>query len=126
MRAIDVHVHPSTRGLDCDACAYFRRELSEVPTTEEKFAELFVTHQVKALLIGWHPSTVKDGTQNSNEHVIDLVTKYPDAFAGVLASLNVGSQPVTELIQAGRGAIKKSGSQRLQIPPTGSKFLPER
>ena len=91
MRAIDVHVHPSTRGLDCDACAYFKRELSEVPTTEEKFAELFVTQQVKALLIGWHPSTVNDGTRNSNEHVIELVTKYPDAFAGVLASLNVGS-----------------------------------
>ena len=56
MRAIDVHVHPSTRGLDCDACAYFRRELSEVPTTEEKFAELFVTQQVKALLsVGIRP-----------------------------------------------------------------------
>ncbi|MCE3243525.1 MAG: hypothetical protein K0Q83_4032, partial [Deltaproteobacteria bacterium] len=31
MRAIDVHVHPSTRGLDTHACNYFRRDLSEVP-----------------------------------------------------------------------------------------------
>ena len=119
MRAIDVHVHPSTRGLDCDACAYFRRELHEVPTTEEKFAELFVTQQVKALLIGWHPSTVKDGTRNSNEHVIELVTKYPAAFAGVLASLNVGSQPLAELIQQAR-------SEGLQVSSAGPKLLSKR
>ena len=34
MRAIDVHVHPSTRGLDKHACSYFRRDLSAVPQTD--------------------------------------------------------------------------------------------
>jgi len=70
MRAIDVHVHPSTRGLDHHACRYFRRDLSEVPQTAEAFADLYIKHDVKAPLIGWHPSTVKEGSQNSNEHVI--------------------------------------------------------
>ena len=89
MRAIDVHVHPSTRGLDRHACTYFRRDLSEVPQTAEAFADLYRKHNVKAPLIGWHPSTVKEGSRNSNEHVIDLATRFPDAFPGVLASLDV-------------------------------------
>ena len=58
MRAIDVHVHPSTRGLDTHACNYFRRDLSEVPQTADGFADVYLQHDVKALLIGWHPSTV--------------------------------------------------------------------
>src|SRR5882724_4628329 len=124
MRAIDVHVHPSTRGLDCDACAYFRRELSEVPTTEEKFAELFITRQVKALLIGWHPSTVKEGTRNSNEHVIDLVTKYPDAFAVVLASLDVRSQPMAELVRRAEALLKNPAVKGFKFHPPDQNFYP--
>src|SRR6266540_574018 len=92
MRAIDVHVHPSTRGLDAHACSYFRRNLDDVPRTEEKFADLYIKHDVKALLIGWHPSTVKEGNHNSNEYVIDLAAKYPNAFAGILASLDTSAQ----------------------------------
>ncbi len=124
MRAIDVHVHPSTRGLDCDACAYFRRELNEVPTTEEKFAELFLAQQVKALLIGWHPSTVKDGKRNSNEHVIELVTRHPTAFAGVLASLNVGSQSTPELIEEAKSLLKNPAVKGFKFHPPDQNFYP--
>ena len=88
MRAIDVHVHPSTRGLDTHACNYFRRDLKDVPQTAEGFAELYLRQDVKALLIGWHPSTVHEGARNSNDHVLDLVANYPSSFAGVLASLD--------------------------------------
>ena len=88
MRAIDVHVHPSTRGLDTHACNYFRRDLKDVPQTAEEFAELYLRQDVKALLIGWHPSTVHEGARNSNDHVLDLVANYPSSFAGVLASLD--------------------------------------
>ena len=89
MRAIDVHVHPSTRGLDRHACSYFRRNLSEVPQTAEGFARLYMRHDVKAPLIGWHPSTVTEGSRNSNEHVLELAASFPDAFPGILASLDV-------------------------------------
>src|SRR5436305_14836013 len=97
MRAIDVHVHPSTRGLDSQACHYFRRNLDDVPRTEEKFANLYIQQDVKALLIGWHPSTVTEGTRNTNDHVIDRATKYPNACAGVLASPDTGAPDLAEV-----------------------------
>src|SRR2546426_9085150 len=108
MRAIDVHVHPSTRGLDADACGYFKRDVRHIPCTEDKFAELFTKQNVKALLIGWHPSTVKEGTRNSNEHVIDLAIKYPSAFAGILASLDTRAHDL--------GAVSRYAEELLKNP----------
>ena len=78
MRAIDVHVHPSTRGLDHDAYSYFKRDLKNLPLTEEKFAALFMNQEVKAMLIAWHPSTVPAGPHITNEYAIELATRYPD------------------------------------------------
>jgi len=92
MRAIDVHVHPSTRGLDHDAYSYFKRDLKNLPLTEEKFAALFMNQEVKALLIAWHPSTVPAQPHITNEYAIELTTRYPDAFAGVLAALDMRGQ----------------------------------
>jgi predicted TIM-barrel fold metal-dependent hydrolase len=92
MRAIDVHVHPTTRGLDRHACGYFRRNLTDIPQTAEGFADVYATNDVKALLIGWHPSTVPDGMRNNNDHVIDLATTYANVFPGILASLDTGAQ----------------------------------
>jgi uncharacterized protein len=99
--------------------------LSEVPTTAEGFAELFVAQQVKALLIGWHPSTVKDGTRNSNEHVIELATKHPTAFAGALASLNVGSQPTPELIEEAKSLLKSPLVKGFKFHPPDQNFYPD-
>jgi uncharacterized protein len=117
MRAIDVHVHPSTRGLDTHACDYFKRKLSDVPQTGERFAELYVKQDVKALLIGWHPSTVIEGARNSNDYVLDLSTRYPDAFAGVLASLDTRAADLDAVARY---------AQELTIHPTvkGFKFHP--
>jgi predicted TIM-barrel fold metal-dependent hydrolase len=92
MRAIDVHVHPSTRGLDRHACRYFKRDLKDVPQTAEAFADLYAGQDVKALLIGWHPSTVPDGAPNSNDHAIALATTYSDVFPGILASLDTSAR----------------------------------
>src|SRR5690242_21759833 len=58
MRAIDVHVHPSTRGLDHPACRYFRRDVREVPQTAEACAALYRKHEVNAPLMDRHPCTV--------------------------------------------------------------------
>jgi len=124
MQAIDVHVHPSTRGLDSDACAYFRRDMNEVPRTEEKFAELFARHDVRALLIGWHPSTVKEGTRNSNDHVLDLVTRYPHAFAGVLASLDVGRENPDRLLQQAGELLKNPKVKGFKFHPPDQGFYP--
>lgn len=117
MRAIDVHVHPSTRGLDTHACNYFRRDLNEVPRTAEAFADLYMQQDVKALLIGWHPSTVHEGARNSNDHVMELVSGYPKAFAGVLASLDTSA--------ADLNAVARYAEELLRNPKVvGFKFHP--
>ncbi len=124
MRAIDVHVHPSGRGLDSDAYAYFKRELKDLPGTEEEFAVLFSKNQVKALLIGWHPSTVKEGTRNTNEYVIDLVAKYPEAFAGVLASLDMGAENLDEIAKQAEELLKNPKVKGFKFHPPDQAFYP--
>jgi uncharacterized protein len=124
MRAIDVHVHPSTRGLDSDACGYFKRDLKEVPSTEEDFARLFIGQEVKALLIGWHPSTVKTGARNSNEYVIDLVTKYPEAFTGILASLDTGAADLNQVADYAEELVKHPNVKGFKFHPPDQGFHP--
>jgi uncharacterized protein len=124
MRAIDVHVHPSTRGLDAHACSYFRRNLDDVPRTEETFADLYIKHDVKALLIGWHPSTVKEGSRNSNEHVIDLAAKYPDAFAGILASLDTSAQDLAAVALYAEELVRNPKVKGFKFHPPDQAFCP--
>ena len=124
MRAIDVHVHPSTRGLDAHACSYFRRNLDDVPRTEETFADLYIKHDVKALLIGWHPSTVKEGSRNSNEHVIDLAAKYPDAFAGILASLDTSAQNLAAVAHYAEELVGNPKVKGFKFHPPDQGFYP--
>jgi predicted TIM-barrel fold metal-dependent hydrolase len=124
MRAIDVHVHPSTRGLDAHACSYFRRNLNEIPRTEETFADLYIKHDVKALLIGWHPSTVKEGSRNSNDHVIELATKYPDAFAGILASLDINAEDITKVARNAQELARNPKVVGFKFHPPDQGFYP--
>lgn len=117
MRAIDVHVHPSTRGLDAHACSYFRRDLTDVPQTAEGFAALYAQHDVQALLIGWHPSTVREGARNTNDHVLELASSYPKSFAGVLASLDTNAKDLS--------AVERYAEELAQNPKVvGFKFHP--
>jgi predicted TIM-barrel fold metal-dependent hydrolase len=124
MRAIDVHVHPSTRGLDTHACSYFRRDLKDVPQTAGAFADLYICQDVKALLIGWHPSTVPEGARNSNEHVIELVTNYPDAFAGVLASLDVAAEDLDAQARYAEGLVRDPKVVGFKFHPPDQGFYP--
>jgi predicted TIM-barrel fold metal-dependent hydrolase len=124
MRAIDVHVHPSTRGLDGDACSYFKRDLREVPATEETFAALFAKHQVKALLIGWHPSTVNEEPRNTNEYVLGLTAKYPDTFAGVLAALETRAENLTEVVRHADELLRSPKVKGFKFHPPDQGFCP--
>jgi predicted TIM-barrel fold metal-dependent hydrolase len=124
MRAIDVHVHPSTRGLDTDACNYFRRDLSEVPQTAAGFANLYLQQDVKALLIGWHPSTVSEGARNSNEHVIELVSDYPNSFAGVLASLDAGANDLHGVARYAEELVRNPKIIGFKFHPPDQGFYP--
>ena len=124
MRAIDVHVHPSTRGLDAHACSYFKRNLNEIPRDENKFADLFIQQDVKALLIGWHPSTVTEGARNTNDHVLDLAGKYPDAFAGILASLDTHAADLVGVAAYAKELIKNPRVKGFKFHPPDQGFYP--
>jgi len=124
MRAIDVHVHPSTRGLDRDACTYFRRDLSDVPQSAEAFAALYKKHDVRAPLIGWHPSTVKEGSRNSNEHVIDLAARFPDAFPGVLGSLDVHADDLNAVARYAEDLARNAKILGFKFHPPDQGFYP--
>jgi uncharacterized protein len=124
MRAIDVHVHPSTRGLDAHACSYFKRNLNEIPRDENKFADLFIQQDVKALLIGWHPSTVTEGARNTNDHVFDLARKYPDAFAGILASLDTHAADLDGVAAYAKELIKNPTVKGFKFHPPDQGFYP--
>ena len=124
MRAIDVHVHPSTRGLDAHACSYFKRNLNEIPRDENKFADLFIQQDVKALLIGWHPSTVTEGARNTNDHVFDLARKYPDAFAGILASLDTHAADLDGVAAYAKELIKNPRVKGFKFHPPDQGFYP--
>ena len=124
MRAIDVHVHPSTRGLDTHACNYFRRELSDVPQTAEGFADLYLQQDVKALLIGWHPSTVAEGARNTNGHVIDLVSDYPESFAGVLASLDTRAADLLAVARYAEVLVRNPKVVGFKFHPPDQGFYP--
>ena len=124
MRAIDVHVHPSTRGLDTRACNYFRRDLSDIPRTADQFADLYSTHDVKALLIGWHPSTVQGGMRNTNEHVIDLANRYPNAFAGILASLDTSAPNLDQVANDADELLKNPTVKGFKFHPPDQGFYP--
>jgi uncharacterized protein len=124
MRAIDVHVHPSTRGLDAHACSYFKRNLNEIPRDENKFADLFIQQDVKALLIGWHPSTVTEGARNTNDHVLDLTGKYSDAFAGILASLDTHAADLDGVAAYAKELIKNPRVKGFKFHPPDQGFYP--
>lgn len=124
MKAVDVHVHPSTRGVDADACAYFKRNPADVPTTEHDFAALFASCEVKALLIGWHPSTVTHGPRNTNEHVIDLASRYPEAFAGVLASLDTGATDLDRVAAYAEELVENPAVRGFKFHPPDQGFYP--
>lgn len=124
MRAIDVHVHPSTRGLDTHACNYFRRDLGDVPQTPEGFADLYAQHDVKALLIGWHPSTVHEGARNTNDHVIELASNFPKSFAGVLASLDTSAADLAAVARYAEELVRNPKVVGFKFHPPDQGFYP--
>ena len=124
MKAFDVHVHPSTRGLDPHACGYFRRNLNDIPQTPEGFAALYAKNEVRALLIGWHPSTVNQGARNSNEHVLDLANQFPETFLGILAALDTSAADLTVVARYAEGLVKSPKVKGFKFHPPDQGLYP--
>jgi len=127
MRAIDVHVHPSTHEYLVDAMgpfqhaaeAYFR---TTIPVrTLDEMAEEFRADDVMAVLLGWDAETASGLPPVKNDYIADCVARHPDAFLG-FASVDPlkGEAAVTEL----RRAIRQLGLKGIKLHPSAQQFAP--
>ena len=90
----------------------------------ETFAELYIKHDVKAPLIGWHPSTVNEGSRNSNDHVLDLATRFPNAFLGILASLDTGAENLDAVARYAQELVRNAKVLGFKFHPPDQGFYP--
>jgi len=91
MRAIDVHVHPSTAPFSYERRwgkevaefmpKYYRME--EKIRIDEELAEEFRSLDLKTLLIGWDGQAESGyDTSGTNDEVAGLIKKFPDVLSG--------------------------------------------
>ena len=127
-RAIDVHVHPSTREWLIDAMgplkeateAHFRTTIP-VRTVEEMAAE-FRADAVLAVLFAWDATSASGLPPVTNDFVASCVSSYPDVFLG-FASVDPwqGVAAVAEL----RRAVVDLGLRGLKLHPSAQGFSPD-
>ena len=127
MRAIDVHVHPSTHEYVVDAMGpfrdaaekYFRTEIS-VRSVDE-MADEFRADDVMAVLLAWDAETASGLPPVTNDFIASCVERHPDAFLG-FASVDPWKGPaaVEELTRAVRGL----GLRGLKLHPSAQLFEP--
>jgi len=79
---------------------------------------------VQALLIGWHPSTVHEGARNTNDHVLELASKYPKSFAGVLASLDTRANDLSAVARYAEELVRNPNVVGFKFHPPDQGFYP--
>lgn len=134
MRAIDTHIHFSTkeghvikdkRLLDAME-SYYRMKV--VYKTEEEMAQDFIALDVKAILLPIDSET-KRGWGTSNDYAASLVKRFPETFIGSFAGIDPwkGEMAVKELDRAVKelGMIGVKFQQALQaFYPNDRRFYP--
>ena len=127
MRAIDVHVHPSTHEYLVDAMGPFREATeryfrTEIPVRSvDEMAEEFRSDDVMAVLLGWDAETASGLPPVTNDYIASCVERHPDVFLG-FASVDPWKGPaaVEELTRAVRGL----GLRGLKLHPSAQLFEP--
>jgi len=127
VRAIDVHVHPSTRNYLIDTrgpyteatMKYFKQPLKI--RTDEEMAEEFRSLDLKAVLLGWDDETVTGLPPLSNDWVASMVRRFPDVFIG-FAGVDPwkGKAAIKELERA----VKELGLRGAKFQQAGQAFFP--
>lgn len=126
MRAIDVHVHPSTHEttvawghLKEATERWFDVEIAE--RTVEEMAEEFRADDVLAVLLAWDAETATGLPPVPNDFVASCVERHPDAFVG-FASVDPwkGEAAVEELHRA----VGDLGLRGLKLHPPAQCFAP--
>lgn len=126
MRAIDVHVHPSTHEMTESwghlkeaTERYFRTEVAE--RTVDAMADEFRADDVLAVLLAWDAETATGLPPVTNDFVASCVERHPDAFLG-FASVDPwkGAAAVEELHRA----VTDLGLRGLKLHPPAQRFAP--
>ena len=128
MRAIDVHVHPSTPeyvvaalGEFGPACeAYFRTTLPRHDVDE--MAAVFRAADVLGVLFAWDAETASGLPPVTNDFVAGCARAHPDAFVG-FASVDPGKgrAAVVELERS----VRELGLRGLKLHPSAQGFRPD-
>jgi predicted TIM-barrel fold metal-dependent hydrolase len=131
MKAIDVHVHPSTAAFDRKRM--WGPELVEYISkyygveykvkTDEEMAQDFRELDLKAILIGWDTESVSGyDTSNTNDEVARLIKKFPDVFIGGWAMIDPwkGKAAIRELERC----VKELGLMGLKFQQALQAFFP--
>lgn len=127
MRAVDVHVHPSTEEYLVDAMgpfqaateAYFK---TSIPVRSvDEMADEFRRDEVLAVLLAWDAETASGLPPVTNDFIADCVARHPDAFLG-FASVDPwkGKAAIAEL----RRAITVLGLRGVKLHPSAQGFEP--
>ncbi|HEX2850361.1 MAG TPA: amidohydrolase family protein [Acidimicrobiales bacterium] len=126
MRAIDIHVHPSTEeglagwGELFEATQrYFR---TDIPVrTVDAMAEEFRADDVLAVLFAWDAETASGIAPVTNDFVASCVERHPDVFLA-FASVDPwkGKAAIAEL----RRAVTDLGLRGLKLHPSAQLFEP--
>jgi uncharacterized protein len=127
VRAIDVHVHPSTSEYLVDAMGPFREATeryfrTEIPVrTVDEMAEEFRADQVMAVLLAWDAESESGLPPVTNDFVASCVARHPDTFLG-FASVDPwkGRAAEAEL----RRAVVELGLRGLKLHPSAQGFAP--
>jgi predicted TIM-barrel fold metal-dependent hydrolase len=124
VRAIDVHVHPSTAETTASwghlkeaTEKYFRTEIPE--RTVEEMAEEFRADDVLAVLLAWDAETATGLPPVTNDFVAGCVAAHPDAFVG-FASVDPWKGRAAE--QELRRAVTELGLKGLKLHPGAQQF----
>ena len=131
MRAIDVHVHPSTspfsykRRMGEEVAQFLPKyyRIEERIRSDEEMAQEFRELDLKALIIGWD-AEAESGfpTPGTNDEVAKLIKKFPDVFIGGWAMIDPwkGKAAVKELERC----VKGLGLMGLKFQACAQGFFP--
>lgn len=127
IRAIDVHVHPSTAEWLVDGLGPFKDATekhfrTEIPVRSvAEMADEFRADGVLAVLYAWDAESATGLPPTTNDFVASCVRDHPDAFVG-FASVDPwkGRAAIAEL----RRAVVELGLIGLKLHPTAQGFAP--
>lgn len=127
MKAIDIHAHPSTRPWYESMRPYFEALEAYYKTpfrvrTDDEMAEEFRGAGVGVMIIAWDAESTTKLPATTNDYVVSLRARFPDAIVGSWASVDPwkGEDAVRELDRA----VRSLGMAGVKFQGVAQAFFP--